>query len=244
MSSRVSKGVLRVIPTIINHQVRFVHNRPNIQRPRPPPFLKAKFLTVTEPKEPEDTRLPIEKCLKPLQHIPSYELDALDKIYASELRDLFKSSKLSALFHRTGFSHDQLHNAKIHFFKANMKVIIRNKYIVKEAIGDTEFRNLLPLFESSTFMVFSPEADLASLVQVNRKLSHHHLLCAVVDQRILSVSEIETLSRIPNIDAARLGVLQTLLSGAQSVAQQLLSHQNTLVQQLNQRAEQLQSSNK
>ncbi|KAK3919499.1 39S ribosomal protein L10, mitochondrial [Frankliniella fusca] len=243
MSSSVMKVFSRVKP-VIQQQIRYGSNRPNIQRPKTPSIPKLKFLALTKHMEAEDTRPPVEKCLKPVQKTPPYELDALEKIYASELRDLFRTSKLSAVFHRTGFHYDQLHNAKIQLFKANMRMVIRNKYIVKEAIGDTEFRNLLPLFESANFIAFSSEADLASLAQINKKLTHYHLLCAVVDRKILSVSQIDNLSIIPNIDAARAVVLQTLLRGPQNVAQHLQSLQNTLVQQLNQRLDQLQASTK
>lgn len=65
---------------------------------------------------------------------------------------------------------------------------------------------------------------------------------AVIDGRILSVSQIQALAAIPDIDTARAGIVQTLVSGAQSVAQCLQSQQNTLVQQLKQRVEQLQST--
>lgn len=63
------------------------------------------------------------------------------------------------------------------FFKTNMKVVVRNKYIVKEAIGETEFQKLLPLFEASNIMVFSPESIISNLVTVNKKLPKFELLC-------------------------------------------------------------------
>lgn len=72
--------------------------------------------------------------------------------------------------------------AKIYFFKANMKMVVRNKHIVKEAIGNTEFRNLLPLFDAVNFMVFSPEANIPALVSINQKLPHYHLLCKLIDE--------------------------------------------------------------
>ncbi|XP_034235020.1 39S ribosomal protein L10, mitochondrial [Thrips palmi] len=241
MATCTNKGFLRVFP-LVYQQVRFSRNRPNIQRPKHPHFLKSKLLAVTKPIYEEDTRPPIDKCLKPVQIMPPVDLDALDKIYASELRDMFKTSALSAIFTRCNYDFHEMHQAKILFFKANMKIVVRNKHIVKEAIGDTEFRNLLPLFDAVNFMVFSPEANISSLVSINQKLPHYHLLCAVVDGRILSFTQLQSLASIPDIDTARASIVQTLLSGAQSVAQGLQSHQNTLVQQLKQRVDQLQST--
>lgn len=241
MAKYTNKGLLRVLP-VVYQQVRFGRNQPNIQRPKHPHFLKAKLLAVTEPMYEEDHRQPVEKCLKPTQITPPPILDALDKIYATELCDLFKTSKMSAIFTRYSFDFNEMHQAKIYFFKANMKVVVRNKYIVKEAIGDTEFRNLLPLFDAANFVVFSPDENISALVSINQKLPHYDLLCAVVGGRILSVTQLQALANIPDIDSARASIVQTLLSGAQSVAQSLQSHQNTLVQQLKQRVEQLQST--
>lgn len=239
MSSCAPNGFLR-LRTVVNQQLRFGHNRPNIQRPKPPHFLKNKFLQVCKPIEEEDLRPPVEKCLKPLQALPPYTLDALDKIYATEVREQFQTSQLSAVFARCSYDFHDMHQAKILFFKENMKVVIRNKYILKEAIGESEFRNLMPLFEASHMLVFCPEPNIEGLVKVNQKLSHFHLLCAVAYGRILSVTQLQDLALIPDITTARAGIVHTLQSGAQSIARSLQAHQNTLVQQLQQRVEQLQ----
>ena len=65
---------------VIYNQVRLASNRPNIKRPKPPPFEKAKFLAVTKHIDPEDLRPPVEKCLKPSQAMPSFDVrDSLAK---------------------------------------------------------------------------------------------------------------------------------------------------------------------
>lgn len=189
--------------------------------------------------ELEDTRHPAEKCQKPLQSFPPVTLDALDTIYARELQDLLKTSKLFAIFTRDTTHFTEYHQAKILFFKAKMKTLIRSKHIVKEAVDGTEFCNLLPLFNAKCLMVYSQEKDITSLLEIDKKLAKFNLLCAVMENRILSVSQLQALASIPNIDSARAGVVQTLQSGAQNVVRSLQAHQNTLVQQLQQRAEQL-----
>lgn len=62
------------VGSVIYNQLRFAANRPNIQRPKPPPFEKAKFLAVSKHIEPEDLRPPAEKCLKTVQVSPSYDV--------------------------------------------------------------------------------------------------------------------------------------------------------------------------
>lgn len=59
---------------MVYQQVRFGRNRPNIQRPKAPHFLKAKLLAVTKPIYEEDTRPPVEKCLKPVQTQPPVDV--------------------------------------------------------------------------------------------------------------------------------------------------------------------------
>lgn len=240
MSSFVTKDFLRVGPVLYN-QLR-LKSKINIARPKPLPREKKTFLAVTKHMEPEDLRLPVEKCLKTQEEPERYWLDALDKIYAAELRQAFQTSKVSAIFSRWTTQHDEVHQAKILFFKANYQLVTRNKYIVKEAIAETEFRSLLPLFEASNSVVFSSELGISNLVSVSKKLTKFQLLCAVVEGRILSVSQLEALAAIQDIETARAGILQILQSGTQNVARSLQSHQNALVQQLNQRVEQLQSS--
>lgn len=51
------------------------------------------------------------------------KLDALDKLYAAEVKDLFKTSKLCAVFSRSTFSFDELHQVILLSLKLSLEVL-------------------------------------------------------------------------------------------------------------------------
>ncbi|XP_014251681.1 39S ribosomal protein L10, mitochondrial [Cimex lectularius] len=235
MASFVREGLLsfRWQPSL--HVFR--NRRVNVQRPRAPHYDRARVLALLKPQYAEEETLyepPSVTCRK-LQELKQYIKrpdNPLEKILAKELFEKCEKSQLIAFFHKNPISGLDDFNAKIKFRREQMEVEVHSKYTAKLAFEGTNYESVLELFMAHNAMAFCDEPKVNTLLKITKKLPQYVLLCAIVEGKMLNMSQLVSYAQFKDINQARAQLVATLnLAGTEFVSR-LSQPQNTLVSQL------------
>ncbi|KAK9510211.1 hypothetical protein O3M35_005044 [Rhynocoris fuscipes] len=213
--------------------------RINVQRPKAPHFERAKYLALLRPQfkeDPSEYLPPSLKCRKKqeLEKNTVREENPFEKILAKEMFDLFEKSKLVAFLHRNPILGEDEFQAKIKFKRENMDIRVYSRHTAKLAFEGTRYEPVLKLFVTHNSLVLSDEPNVAKLMQILKKIPQYILLAAIVDNRLLSVSQLETYVRLKDLTTARAQFAAVLNNAAQNVVMRLNQQQTTLITRLQQ----------
>jgi large subunit ribosomal protein L10 len=199
----------------------------NIQRPRKPHYIRQRVIEVTNPtytKESLDKR-----CLEKFEQIRIGEQEnPYEKIIAKEVQNWFKHSQMVAVFHVNSINAEDEFKAKLGLHKHNMQLKTYGRKIMRRACEDTVYENLLPLFDSKYYIVFSPEVKIRQLMSVVKKVPQMHLLAAVLENRIMSKTELMAFAALPDLETARGQLVNVLNSAGSKIVSDLQCHQSNL----------------
>lgn len=204
----------------------------NIQRPRKPHYDRALFNAVTRPEyvQPTVTELCSTKHATNTNNVGHVrEKNPYEKIIAKEVVNWFTNSQMVAIFHVNAISADDMFNVRVQLFKQNMHLKVYSKHIMSEALLGTKFESVLPLFNSSNGIVFSPEPNLHKLLKTVKKIPQMMLLAGIVEDRLMSKTQLQTYADLPSLDIVRAqfaAVLQN--AGGNSLVTLLQANQTVL----------------
>lgn len=154
-------------------------------------------------------------------------------ILGREVKNWFDSSQMVAVLHINPIGGEDFFKARVEFHKKGMQLKKYGNGILKRAIADTKFDALLGLNGGSTNctgFVFSPDHNKVSqIVKILKKFPQMHLMCGVVENRLLSKNEIIEFSKMPSLDIARSQFVNVLNMAAGQLVQNLTAHQSNLV---------------
>lgn len=203
----------------------------NIQRPRPPHYDRALFNAVTEPIIPRPSVT--QECYQ--RRLQRQNVDKTEKfvnphevIIAREVTNWFNQSKLVVIFHYNSITMEELFKSRVAFHKENMHLKMYGWRIMKRALQDNQYSELLPLFTSKNIIVFSEENKIGQVLKIIKKAPQLILLAGVVENRLLSKNELVDLSKLPNITTARAQFVGVLNSVGAGVVSNLQAHQMNL----------------
>lgn len=206
----------------------------NIQRPRAPHYERALFNAVTKPVYEQPTLT--EQCAARHAAPKSATVDTrkvvenpYERIIAKEVSNWFAHSQLVAVYHINSISSEDMFKARVQFFKQNMHLKAYSKDIMKRALTDSQYANLLPLFDAKNCVVFAPEQKLTQLLRISKRIPQMVLLAGVVEQRLMSRNQLQEFSALPSLDVARaqlVGVMQQ--AAGNQIVQHLQAHQTQL----------------
>lgn len=206
----------------------------NIQRPRKPHYDRALFNAVTKPVYPRSKLT--EECFQWHQKaavIRTDKVNPYEQIIAKEAANWFAHSKFVAIFHVNSILADDMFKARVSLFKQNMHVKVYGRSILQQALGDTKFKAILPLFEAKNCIVFSPDQKLQQLLKIVKKIPQLTLLAGIVENRLLSKTELTNFAALPTIDVARAQLVAVLQNaGGNNIVNSLQTHQTNLCQAL------------
>lgn len=214
----------------------------NIQRPRPPHYERALFNAVTQPIY---EKIPIVvKCrqtqLDKIQQI-KVERDAnqYEKILARELREIFEMSEMALICQKNSITSYDNFTFQVALHKHGVKVKAHGKRILKEALQQTKYENLLRLMDVSTCMLFGNASSIGHVLKVLRKTPQIILLAGTMSDRILSKSELVAYSKLPDIQLVRAQFAATLNTAGGQILNHLQAHQSNLCYMLDAHAKSL-----
>lgn len=162
-----------------------------------------------------------------------------EKIIAKEVANWFNSSKMVAIFHVNSISADDMFNVRVQLYKQNMHLKVYSKYVMSQALLGTKFESVLPLFDSSNGIVFSPDQNLTKLLKTVKKIPQMMLLAGIVEGRLMSKTELQNFADLPSLDIVRAqfaAILQN--AGGNSLVTLLQANQSALAAALDARASQ------
>uniref|UniRef100_A0A1B6H463 Large ribosomal subunit protein uL10m n=1 Tax=Cuerna arida TaxID=1464854 RepID=A0A1B6H463_9HEMI len=240
------KGLLQINRGVVRTTVRN-STRVNIQKPRPPHYTRAKIEHLTKLKyfergERDAWFIPsVSQCLKEkeeeFKRMRKEEDNPYERLLAKDLRNWFLKSKLIAFFHCNPIRFDDRFEAEVKLRKEGMYLKKMGKHTVNMALEGTPYISVMPLFATHTEMVFCSEPKVSELLKVAGKLYQHVLLAAVVEDRLLSVSQLRTLSEAKDLPTARAQLVAVLNMAQSQLVSGLTYHQTSIAEGLRQYAE-------
>ena len=182
--------------------------------------------------------------------LKDFKLDEENKyeiILAKEVKNWFDHSQMIAVFHVNPINGEDFFDARVAFHKNGMQLKKYGSSIMNRALKDTKFEVLLKLSGGKTFntaFVFSPEhTKVATVIKILKKFPQIHLLCGVVEDRLLTKNEFVDYSKMPNIDIVRSQFANVLNMAAGQLVQNLSAHQANLVNVLDAHVRESEKSN-
>ncbi|EDV33454.1 uncharacterized protein Dana_GF20722 [Drosophila ananassae] len=204
----------------------------NIQRPKAPHYERARVIAVTQPKYPEAPKS--KTCFQSrTERFQQQVENPYNDIIAREVRNWLEHSQLVAIFHLNSITSDEIFKVRVDLHKQNLHLKSYGRKIIGEAVKDTRYEAIMPLFHSNHCIVFSPDQQrVSTLLKITRRVPQMVLLGGIVEKTLLSRNELMAYAQMPGLQAAQAQLVQTLNQAAGNLVQQLQAHQNSFVQVL------------
>ncbi|XP_017068604.2 39S ribosomal protein L10, mitochondrial [Drosophila eugracilis] len=204
----------------------------NIQRPKEPHYERARVIAVTQPKYPEPSKA--KSCFKTrAERTHQHVENPYNDIIAREIRNWLDHSKLVAIFHLNSINADEIFRVRVQLHKQNLHLKSYGSKIIGQAVADTRYEAILPLFHSNHCIVFSPDQQkTATLLKITRKVPQMVLLGGIVEGTMLSRNQLLTYAQMPGLQAAQAQLVHILNQASGNLVQHLSIHQNSLVRVL------------
>merc|ERR1711874_753756 len=172
------------------------------------------------------------------------ETNQLEKLYADEMMRLFKDSRMIAFFHCNPITQRNLKKAWQDGRRIGMELKHYNVRTAKFGLRGTQWENCLRFFMDydgchqndflEQMILFSPDVKPAQVLKFERKVGEFNLLGAVVENRIVSRSQLQQMVVLPTIDQLRGELVAVLQTPPRQVSQVLEANQQQLVVNLQQ----------
>lgn len=215
------------VPSLLSKRFR---GKINIQRPRPPHYDRARVLAVTQPiykEKPANL-----KCLKDLEVRAAKPENPYERIIAQEVFNWFEHSKFIGIFHLNSISQEELFKVRVELHNKNIALKSYGRNIMQQALANTTYENTLPLFDTTFCIMFAPDTkNLKDVLRISKKIPQLILLAGVLENRIMSRTEIAQYAALPSLQVAQARLCNVLNSAASSLVHNVLDgHQKQLVQ--------------
>ncbi|XP_013870193.1 large ribosomal subunit protein uL10m [Austrofundulus limnaeus] len=201
---------------------------------RPIPFFKKKVLAVTEyippPRGfPPGAYPPVKK-----QDQDSMILDGLDKLHKQRLERVLENCRMIAVVQNNRCSAHDLTLIKYKLFRHGIIVKFFSNRVLFSVLGDSPYRNLLPLFMGLTALLVSKEPKVKEMLSTLKSSPQFTLLGAYVDDTLLSVQGLVRYSKLPSVTMVQgelVSGLTMLTSCTASMLHRHPAHLSALLQQ-------------
>ncbi|XP_043232811.1 39S ribosomal protein L10, mitochondrial-like [Amphibalanus amphitrite] len=215
----------------VRHKARI-----NIQKPKLPHWEKARFQRLTKPRlpDPVDARLaPHAGCFHAVEVPPAREDNPLEVLIGKQLRKTCENSRLIIFFHRNSITLTEVHKAWQMLKRAGFTYHkLFNNRIAGHAFSETRLWPVLQLCRSHTALVTCPEPRVAQLLSLQKRLPQLVVIGGVVEDRFMSVADLERYAQLPSVDALRAQFCHLLSAQAAGLSASLGHHQAALVRSL------------
>jgi large subunit ribosomal protein L10 len=133
--------------------------------------------------------------------------------FVSELETVYKESSSLVVTHYHGLTVSQLTDLRRSLRKNNAKFRIVKNTLSKIAANNSQLGQVVDLFSGPTAIAYSedPIAAAKGVVEFAKNNQQLKIVGGVVDGKLVSVSEIDRLAKLPSLDELRgqlVGILQ------------------------------------
>lgn len=173
-------SAFQITPNTILYQQKRFRGKINIQKPRPPHYLRAlvnEFLTPYYPFPNEGKKLE-ELCnnVKLTEKKKNKEYNPYQIIIAREVRNWFDNSKMIAICHQNSMTQENQFDLAVPLRKANMYYKRYSKIMMKLALADSPYEATMPLYSSHFSVVFGSDVNVAAFEKIIKKFPQVILL--------------------------------------------------------------------
>ncbi|XP_041258275.1 39S ribosomal protein L10, mitochondrial [Onychostruthus taczanowskii] len=179
-----------------------------------------KLLALTEYLPPRPALPP--RCLPRPGPRDSQE-DGYARVLRAQLQAVLAASRMVAVCQYNSMAEEDVATLR-HFLRRHdihVKFVLNE--VARPVLAQSKWRNLLPLFVCRNILLVSPEPRAREMLRVLKGVPQVNLLGACIDDTILSRQGVETLSRLPPLEACR-GQTVAALSLPCSHTSSLLQH--------------------
>ncbi|XP_014661967.1 PREDICTED: 39S ribosomal protein L10, mitochondrial-like [Priapulus caudatus] len=206
-------------------------HRPHIKR--------GQIIKMAEPVYPEDIRVDAERCTRRRKLIEmitekNTKPTQYEAFLAGQVYKTFEENELVAVFHKMPVSNRDFYAIRLQLHKAGFATSWFNSKVLRCAVTDTKYANLLPLFTSMCVLVSCKESKVGELIKNTRRQSNLYLLGGVVDKQIVSLADMKRYMELSSMDSVRSQLCAILNMAASRTTNLLSSHQSQLSRNLEQ----------
>ena len=177
----------------------------------------------------------IKPCIQTLSEKIYKEkpVNPYEVILAREIKNWFDHSQMIGIVHINSISGEDYFKVAVAFHKNGMHIKKYGRSLLNLAIKDTNYECLMPLNENmsfSTAFIFCTEHQkVNNMLKIIKKIPQMHLMCGVVENKLLSKNEFMNYANMPSIDILQSQFTNVLNLAATQLVQNLQSHQSNLV---------------
>lgn len=224
-------------PAAAAGQVRW--RRIQTRKYKEPDFEKKLMLALSEPMYKLDRRPTYDRCtgIKLRLNLDKWsDPHPWERIIANDLKEELNSAQLIAVFHQNAIKQVDQRAVRNMLFKKGFIFRHCNRMIYYLATHGTKFGALTPLLAEvqNNVVVTSRKANVAELLQLDKKMAEYTLLYAVVHDRLLRKDELVAVSKMPSLDQLRADLCGTLDMPAHMLAGNIGHHLTALSTNLEQ----------
>ena len=155
-----------------------------------------------------------------------------------KLNSTFNNAGVVVVTHQSGLSVEESTDLRVKMREVGAKYQVAKNRIVKLALKDTKYENIIDLFSGPTAIAVSEDPVSAPKIifkfaKENDKLS---IVGAGLDGKTLSVDEVKQLALLPSLDELRGKLVGLIKSPSQKLASVAIAPANKLVNVLNAKA--------
>ena len=157
-----------------------------------------------------------------------------------KLNSTFNNAGVVVVTHQSGLTVDESTDLRVKMREVGAKYQVAKNRIVKLALKDTKYENIIDLFSGPTAIAVSEDPVSAPKIifkfaKENDKLS---IIGAGLDGKTLSVDEVKQLASLPSLDELRGKLVGLIKSPSQKLASVAVAPANKLVNVLHAKANQ------
>ena len=157
-----------------------------------------------------------------------------------KLNSTFNNAGVVVVTHQSGLTVDESTDLRVKMREVGAKYQVAKNRIVKLALKDTKYENIIDLFSGPTAIAVSEDPVSAPKIifkfaKENDKLS---IVGAGLDGKTLSVDEVKQLASLPSLDELRGKLVGLIKSPSQKLASVAVAPANKLVNVLHAKANQ------
>ncbi|KAK3083052.1 hypothetical protein FSP39_012629 [Pinctada imbricata] len=217
-------------------QVRHGSKKYAARAQKPKTLKRLVYNKVTEPLVYRPVLPQSESCFKARKKTMVVEVTPYEKFLMKETRKLFEENSMIAFCHVLPI---KLNTRTKYYYRLREKNYILLNWasgkLMRQAMADTRYKNILPLCRSSVSVIISKNPDLPVLLSQLKKMPEYILMGMLWDDKLLNVEEVGRLAKVPNIESLRGEFVSILnLAGGQKSYSLLSSHQQVLAMNLDQ----------
>lgn len=148
---------------------------------------------------------------------------ATKQTHVDRLRDIFGKAQVVILTQQNGMTVAEITDLRSRMRQAGARFKVTKNRLARLALKDTKFTGLAERFKGPTGIAYSADPvaaakAVAAFAKDNQKLT---ILAGSLDGKVLSVSDVDALAKLPSLDQLRGMIIGLLQAPAQKVARVL-----------------------